>query len=211
MFGGTRNSQILFLFLRISYSLLRTSVCSQMVKGSWLYLFILTNVSSALGFFFFFWVHLCDWQSHRSDGKMLQLQVLVMKMIHCGRATDGWCLPNQMQWVGFLVRNRLKEKLRWACVGLLSVEGEKRIASELLLHSLLLWIAVFVCFRLYSNDMVKTCSISTTVRFHWLSCSFLTFGLIKFVVCGNIHKSSLFNNWDLGSWDLITLQDYLVK
>lgn len=124
---------------------------------------------------------------------------------------DGWCLPNQMQWVGFLVRNRLKEKLRWACVGLLSVEGEKRIASELLLHSLLLWIAVFVCFRLYSNDMVKTCSISTTVRFHWLSCSFLTFGLIKFVVCGNIHKSSLFNNWDLGSWDLITLQDYLVK
>lgn len=210
MFGGTRNSQILFLFLRISYSLLRTSVCSQMVKGSWLYLFILTNVSSALGFFFF-WVHLCDWQSHRSDGKMLQLQVLVMKMIHCGRATDGWCLPNQMQWVGFLVRNRLKEKLGWACVGLLSVEGEKRIASELLLHSLLLWIAVFVCFRLYSNDMVKTCSISTTVRFHWLSCSFLTFGLIKFVVCGNIHKSSLFNNWDLGSWDLITLQDYLVK
>lgn len=161
--------------------------------------------------FFFFWVHLCDWQSHRSDGKMLQLQVLVMKMIHCGRATDGWCLPNQMQWVGFLVRNRLKEKLRWACVGLLSVEGEKRIASELLLHSLLLWIAVFVCFRLYSNDMVKTCSISTTVRFPWLSCSFLTFGLIKFVVCGNIHKSSLFNNWDLGSWDLITLQDYLVK
>lgn len=52
MFRGTRNSQILFLFLRISYSLLRTSVCSQMVKGSWLYLFILTNVSSALGFVF---------------------------------------------------------------------------------------------------------------------------------------------------------------